>query len=112
MAFLYGREWSKVELLERAGDISQYGGARLMESAEGPEAHVPSALFRTGSGLNFHVLPGRGMDISLADYCGWPLCWRSSTGDVGAGFYEPEGRGWLRGFFGGLLTTCGGSFGA
>jgi len=47
------------------------------------------------------------MDISFAEYNGIPLCWRSSTGDVAASYYEPEGIGWLRGFYGGLLVTCG-----
>src|SRR5579863_8909293 len=31
----------------------------------------------------------------------------SPTGPVAPAFFEPEGFGWLRGFYGGLLVTCG-----
>jgi hypothetical protein len=107
MTQLYGRTWSAAELLERVGDISQVGGVRLVTFNEGPEAGVVAAEVRSGSGFNFSVLPGRGMDIGFAEYRGMPLCWRSATGEVAAAFYEPDGEGWLRGFSGGLMATCG-----
>jgi hypothetical protein len=107
MAELFGQHWTRAQLLERVGDVSQVGGARLVTLADGPEAGVQVAELRTGSGFAFQVLPGRGMDIGFAEYRGMPLCWRSPTGEVAAAFYEPEGEGWLRGFSGGLMTTCG-----
>jgi hypothetical protein len=107
MVDLFGRHFTRAELLERVGDVSQVGGARLVTLAEGPEAGVAVAEFRTGSGFAFAVLPGRGMDIGFAEYRGVPLCWRSSTGEIAAAFYEPAGEGWLRGFSGGLMATCG-----
>jgi hypothetical protein len=107
MTELFGRRWTRSELLARMGDVSQVGGARLVTLAEGPEAGVAVAEVRTGSGFAFSVLPGRGMDIGFAEYRGVPLCWRSSTGEVAAPFYESEGEGWLRGFSGGLMATCG-----
>ncbi|MGI9145844.1 MAG: aldose 1-epimerase family protein [Chloroflexota bacterium] len=107
MAELFGRHWTRAELIERIGDVSQVGGARLVTLADGPEAGVAVAELRTGSGFAFAVLPGRGMDIGFAEYRGMPLCWRSPTGEVAAAFYEPGGEGWLRGFSGGLMATCG-----
>jgi hypothetical protein len=107
MARLYGREWTRSELLERVGDVSQVGGARPIRYAEGPEDGVPAVQVRTGGGLSFTVLPGRGLDLGEAHFNGAPLCWRSPTGEQHAAFYEPEGQGWLRGFYGGLLVTCG-----
>ena len=107
MAKLFGRAWTRAALLERIGDISQVGGARLVTLADGPEAGVQVAELRTGSGFAFSVLPGRGMDLGFAEYRGIPLCWRSPTGEVAAPFYEPQGEGWLRGFSGGLMVTCG-----
>jgi hypothetical protein len=104
---LFGRHWTRAELLEHVGDVSQLGGARRLTFAEGPEAGVAAAEVRTGSGFAFTVLPGRGMDIGFAEYRGMPLCWRSPTGEVAAPFYEPVGEGWLRGFSGGLMVTCG-----
>ena len=47
------------------------------------------------------------MDIAEAEHAGRSLCWRSGTGDVAPAFFEPTGTGWLRGFSGGLLVTCG-----
>jgi hypothetical protein len=107
MAWLYGRKYSKDELMRRMGDISQIAGVKSYQLKDGNEKGVEAVDFRTGTGFNFTVLPGRGMDISYADYNGQPLCWRSSTGDINSAYYEPEGLGWLRGFYGGLLVTCG-----
>lgn len=107
MIKLYGREFTKGELLRYVGDISQIAGLKRYELVEGNEKGVEAVEFRTGTGFNFVVLPGRGMDISFAEYKGVPLCWRSSVGDVEASFFEPEGLGWLRSFYGGLLVTCG-----
>ncbi len=107
MAELFGQHWTRAALLEHVGDVSQLGGARLVSLREGAEEGVAAAECRTGSGLVFWVLPGRGMDLGFAEYRGMPLCWRSPTGEVGASFYEPDGDGWLRGFSGGLMATCG-----
>jgi len=107
MAELFGRKWSRAAILERVGDVSQIGGARLVTFADGPETGVLAAEVRTGSGFAFTVLPARGMDIGFAEFRGMPLCWRSSTGEVAAARYEPAGDGWLRGFSGGLMATCG-----
>lgn len=63
--------------------------------------------FHTGGGLNFSVVPDRCMDIAFAEFRGRNLVWLSPTSIVGPAHYEPQGWGWLRGFFGGLLTTCG-----
>lgn len=107
MSHLFAKDWTRHELMERVGDISQLGGIRSMTLNDGNENGVRAVEVRTGSGFRFVVLPDRGMDISEADYAGRALCWRSNTGDVAPAFFEPEGTSWLRGFFGGLLTTCG-----
>ncbi len=107
MATLFGRTWTRQDLMERAGDISQLGGVRTSTLNDGNEAGVRAVEVRTGTGFRFVVLPDRGMDISEAEFAGRSLCWRSGTGDLAPAFFEPLGRGWLRGFSGGLLTTCG-----
>ena len=107
MANLFGRSWTRKELLTRVGDISQLGGARPITLAEGPEAGVSAVEVRTGSGFNFTVLPGRGLDLGFAEFRGASLCWRSPTGEIAASYYDAVGEGWLRGFYGGLMVTCG-----
>ncbi len=107
MINLYGKPMNRNDLMRRVGDISQVAGMRHYQLFEGNERDVEAVDFRTGSGFNFTVLIGRGMDIAAAEYRGIPLCWRSTTGEVHSAYYEPQGMGWLRGFYGGLLTTCG-----
>jgi len=68
---------------------------------------VRTADFRTGSGFEFTVLVDRGLDIAWASFQGASISWRSPTTAVGPAFFEPEGIGWLRGFHGGLVNTCG-----
>jgi len=107
MAKLYGKDYTRGELMRRVGDISQIAGVRSSVLNDGNQKGVEALDFRTGTGFSFTLLPGRGLDISYAEYNGQPLCWRSSTGDVASQYYDSEGLGWLRGFFGGLLVTCG-----
>lgn len=107
MPRLFDSFWTRAELQAQVGDMTQVAGISRQEYAEGPERGVEVLRFRTGSGLDFDVLPGRGMDISAAHYHGRPLAWLSPTGVVHSARFEPEGFGWLRGFGGGLLATCG-----
>lgn len=107
MPSLFGRNIGKHDLLMRAGDLSQIAGIRMMTLADGPEQGVRIADVRTGSGLRFQVTLDRGMDLSVAEYRGIPLAFRSPAGDVHPSRHEPGGRGWLRTFAGGLMTGCG-----
>jgi hypothetical protein len=107
MPHLYGRELKQYELLERVGSLGQVGGVSRVVLAEGNATGVEALEFRTGSGLDFTVYAGRGMDIGPATYREYPLAWMSPTGPAAAAFLEPEGLGWLRSFYGGLLLTCG-----
>lgn len=105
MADFYGLD--KKEILRRVGKMDQIAGMRRYLLQEGNERGVEAIDFRTGSGLDFTVLPGRGMDISSAFYQGKSLSWLSPTGMIHPSYYEPEGLSWLRSFYGGLVVTCG-----
>lgn len=107
MAKLFGDNVTRELLAQMSGDLSQAAGIRLMTLAEGREAGVRIADVRTGSGLRFQVTLDRGMDISLAEYKGIPIAWRSPVGDAHPAYFEPGGTGWLRTFPGGLITGCG-----
>ena len=101
------KQFNRRDLERRIGHLSQIAGVRLMELQEGPEAGVRIAEVRSGSGLRFQVTLDRGMDISLADYKGTALAWRSAKGDVHPAQFDRKGLGWLRSFPGGLVTGCG-----
>ena len=107
MVSLFGMQLSKSELLTRVGNLSQIAGIRMGELADGPGRGIRTADFRTGSGFAFTSLLDRGLDVLWASYGNAPLVWCSETGPVAPSFYEPEEQGWLRGFGGGLFTTCG-----
>lgn len=107
MAKLYGREWTRPELLEKVGDVAQLGGVRIGELSDGFERGVRVADVRTGGGLNFTVLLDRGMDIGQAEYQGIPLAWLSGASFAHPARHDHEGLGFLRTFGGGLMTGCG-----
>ncbi|MFN8530580.1 MAG: aldose 1-epimerase family protein [Anaerolineae bacterium] len=107
MPTLFGKHYTAHELRERVGDMAQLAGITPVtvngDSADG----VRGLEFYTGNGFRFTVLPDRGMDIAGAEWRGAPLAWMGSAGVRHPAFHEPQGIGFLRGFFGGLLTTCG-----
>ena len=81
-------------------------GIRLVELADGRTRGMRAAEVYTGSGLRFHVLLDRGLDIGAAEDAGRPLAWLHPAMGSPA-LHEPGGIGWLRTFGGGLVTTCG-----
>lgn len=110
MPNLFGQHISSEELSKRVGHLTQVGGVRMMELKDGLESGVRIADVRTGSGLRYQVSLDRGMDISIAEYKGMPLAWRSANGDVHPSHFDPRGLGWARSFPGGLMTGCGMSY--
>ena len=104
---LFGRSLTGRELRRRVGRLDQAAGIEPLVLDDGAARGVRALRGRTGSGLSFTVLPDRGMDLGAADHRGAPLAWLSHTGVVAPSFREPEGEGWLRSFYGGLLVTCG-----
>jgi len=107
MTHLFNRPWTRLELLNHIGDLSQVAGIKLGEWSDGVERGLRVADVRSGSGLEFTVLLDRGMDIGPASYKGMPLAWISPTGFGHPAYFDPNGLGWLRTFGGGLLTGCG-----
>lgn len=105
---LYGSELRKDYLTRRVGHISQVGGLRSYELNSGPQRGLRAVDVRTGTGFEFTVLPGRGMDISWASFKGVPIGYIAKSGVVSANsFVEEENIGFLRNFYAGLLTTAG-----
>jgi len=104
---MYGKRYTVRELRRRVGTMDQVAGIRTVLLDDGNERPVRAAQFHTGAGLEFTVLLDRCLDISAASFCGRAMGWRAKVGDVAPAYHEAEGLRWLRGFFGGLVTTCG-----
>jgi len=107
MTTLYGKVWSREEIQRYIPDMSQLARIQRSTLREGRAEGVDTIEITTGSGFQFTVLPGRGLDISYASYRGIPLCWRTFVGETAAPYYEPRGADWHRTAFGGLLSTGG-----
>jgi len=108
MTELYGRAVSRASLSRRVGAMSQVAGARASVLASGLARGVEAVDVKTGTGFEFTVLPGRGLDIAWASYRGMPLGYIGKTGVVAPAFFAERGAtGFLRNFFAGLLTTAG-----
>jgi hypothetical protein len=101
------REYTQREVVCRIGNISQLGGTRHVELADGRSRGVRAVEFDTGGGLRFTVLPDRGMDIADFSFRGLGLVYHTPGTIAHPAYYNPAGFEWLRTFFGGLLTTCG-----
>ena len=97
----------KNELFEYIGNGAQMGGSRHYVLSDGRGRNMRGIDVNSGSGLQYTVLPDRGMDISLASYKGHNLVYLSCNGETHPAFFEPENLGWLNTFTGGLLITCG-----
>lgn len=91
--------WTQEELQKHSVDPRQFIDFRQSTLPNG--MRIVEAF--NSSGLSFTLLPDRGLDIWSASYNGIPLTWISQ----GSPFPADSGLGWLRGFNGGLLTTCG-----
>jgi len=94
-------------LQRHIGDMSQIAGMKRYSFTDGKAKGIDAIDVKTGSGLSFTVLPGRGMDIAWAEFNGVPFSYISKTGIVSNEYYESKDLEWLRTFFAGLLTTCG-----
>ncbi len=107
MVHLYGESFTRDSLRARVGHESQIGGVQRLVMDEGNTRGTEVVEFITGSGLVFHALPTRGLDIGLAQFQGKAIGWRSRTGEVQPAYLGDEGFQARRGSFGGLMCTCG-----
>lgn len=103
---IFGIEFSKKDILERVGDISQLCDATLYSLEDGKGRGLRAVTVRN-SVLNYTILVDRGMDIFTIDYKGIPVSYVSKTGITSPAYYESRGYEWLRTFYGGALLTCG-----
>jgi len=96
----------KQELLKHIGSVEQIGGIKDFTFNDGKAKGVRAIEINTGK-VRFVVLPDRCMDIAQAYYKENAVSWLSKTGITAPSYYEKDGKNWLRGFYGGLITTCG-----
>ncbi len=96
----------KEELLKHIGSVEQVGGVRDYTFNDGKAKGVRAIEINTGN-LQFVVLPDRCMDIAQVYFKGRAVSWISKTGITAPEYYDKDKMQFLRGFYGGLITTCG-----
>ena len=107
MTFYHYQNHSREELTAHTGSLDQLMPVRRVRFTEGKAKDVEAIEVETGAGLSLLFLPDRGLDLFEMRWCGRSLNWRSAAGIVAPAYYERKGSGWLRGFGGGMVTTCG-----
>ncbi len=98
---------TREKLLAYAGTMDQIAPVRRFIFCEGRAKSVEAIEVQTGSGLALTFLADRGLDLFDMRWRGRPLAWHSAAGVVSPVYYERRGSGWLRGFGGGMVVTCG-----
>lgn len=107
MAKIFGKEYTREELLKRTGNISQVGGIREVTYNAG-RAKGLEAIDVDAGDLKFTVFPSRCLDIGHASFKGFPISYISKSGLRNPEYFiEEKSKGFLDSFYGGLLTTCG-----
>lgn len=86
---------------------AQLGGIETSVLDNGPGRGVRIAWVNTGGGLRYKVVIDRGLDIADAEFMGMSLTWHSFGGVTAPQPAYHRGIEWLRGFYGGLLVSCG-----
>jgi len=104
---VFGKKYSKTEILKKVGDISQLGGIKSYEFSDGMAKNLRAVDIKSPNGIEMTIVLDRAMDISSLTYKNIPISWRSVTRETSPAYFESKGFEWLRTFFGGLLTTCG-----
>ncbi|MGZ6270611.1 MAG: aldose 1-epimerase family protein [Candidatus Limnocylindrales bacterium] len=107
MPRLWGRDYTRLELLRHVGRLEQAAGVRLVTLGDGLGRGVRLLEFRTGSGFSFDVVVDRTFDIGRCELDGRALAWLANPGIVGPWYYEAETWGWFRAWGGGMVVTCG-----
>ena len=77
MASVFGKEYSKAELLKKTGNLSQICGIKEYTFNTGRAKGVDAIDIDAGD-LKFSVLPSRCLDIGQATYKGFPFGYLSN----------------------------------
>ena len=104
--------WGYGAVDPRSSEAQQVGLARQVMAADlvvhdDGRARGTRCVLLQNDRIAIEVIVDRGMDIGRARIEQLPIAWASPTGIVAPGLLEQRGSEFLRGFHGGLLTTCG-----
>src|SRR5579862_1613601 len=97
----------KSEFSDRFINPAQLGGIESYVLADGAGRGGRALCVNTGGGLRYRVLVDRGLDIEQAFLNQHSLTFLTHKGVIAPSRAMDRGAEWLKGFPGGLLTSCG-----
>jgi hypothetical protein len=86
---------------------AQVGGIEQYQIEDGAGRGVRALCVNTGGGLRYRVLVDRGLDVDQAFFNQHSLAFLTFNGATSPTRALDRGLDWLKGFPGGLLTSCG-----
>jgi hypothetical protein len=107
MPQLWGKSYSRDQLLRRVGDIAQLASAQPFELVDGNERGCRGVTLRNAAGLELVAVSEKGMSLTNASLQGVPLAFLSTVGTAHPAYADHRGLGWLRSWPCGFLTPCG-----
>ncbi len=107
MAKSYRRTKSFLAAKSKVINPQQLGGIETSVLDNGPGRGTRIAWVNTGSALRYKVVIDRGLDIADTFFGQYSLAWHSLGGVTAPTRALDHGLDWLRGFYGGLLVSCG-----
>ena len=95
-------------LRQYVGDLDALCGIKDYTFNDGPARGMRAFDVRNGKGLEMTLLADRGLDIPALAFKGVNVSFASKVGLRKPALYtEDGGRGFLKQFYAGMLTTCG-----
>jgi len=99
------------ELRKKCNDLNAYCGFKDYLYNDGPSRGLRAFDLKNGKNIEMTILADRALDISHLSYKGVNVGLANKVGIRSPYLYvEDAGSGFLKQFFGGLLTTCGISY--
>jgi len=106
MAFFNGKEYTKEELIRRAGNMKNIAEVRPQTRTAGKASGIKMLDVTCGE-LAYSVMEGRCLGIVNVKYKGMPYNFLSKVGPVHPSQADHKGKNFLRAITGGMLYTCG-----
>ena len=107
MAEIYGKKYSKKELLGYAGNISQLADITSATINDGKGNGVKTYTFKNGSGLEFTLNADRALDITSLSYKGTNISYLAKPGIVSPSLSTPVSGEFVEYITGGMMFTVG-----
>ena len=96
-----------IPLMKHLGNMDQIAGIREAQLLRGRGEHIHIAQVYNAAGLQFTVVPDRGMDIFDLSYKGINFSFQSKNGLVSPQATLSDGAEFTHQWPGGMLVTCG-----